>query len=112
MKDERQTLMRPPAGQAATGDNFFDRPNEIRRIWAALDSGAHLMIAAPRRVGKTSILLRLKAMEHDEFFCLYVITQSVDSSRDFFKRLYRALLEDLRVHDGISAGYRANSLFK
>jgi hypothetical protein len=104
--------MRPPPGNAATGDNFFDRPREIDRIWKALASDSHLLIAAPRRIGKTSILLRLREMKQDSFVCCYVITQSIDAPVDFFKRLYQVLVEDVRVRDGISDAYKANTFFK
>src|SRR5262249_5701358 len=94
------------------GENFFNRPNEIRRIWEALESGAHLLIAAPRRVGKTSILMRLRDEGREGYLCVYAITQSANTQNDFFKRLYRALLDDGRIQERISQAYRAGNLLQ
>jgi hypothetical protein len=101
--------MRPTLGQAATGDNFFNRPGEIRRIWEALEAGEHLLIAAPRRVGKTSLLMRLRDVGKEGFLCIYVIVQSANTQGDFFKRLFRALLDDSRITDSINTTYHAGS---
>jgi hypothetical protein len=51
--------MRNITGAPAEGDDFFERPRELQRLLGELDSGANLRINAPRRVGKTSLVLRL-----------------------------------------------------
>lgn len=81
-------------GQPARGENFFPRAKEIEAIWESLSRGENILIAAPRRVGKSSILLNLKDNPRKEFLVLYIIVESADSSEEFFKKLYRALLDD------------------
>ena len=51
--------MRNITGSPTEGDDFFDRPQELERLLRQLEQGANLRINAPRRVGKTSLVLRL-----------------------------------------------------
>jgi hypothetical protein len=46
-------------GQPVEGDDFFDRVEETERLWRTLDEGNHVLLLAPRRVGKTSLALRI-----------------------------------------------------
>ncbi len=83
--------MKNIVGQVVEGDNFFPRPRELKRIRLGLDSGSHLLLAAPRRVGKTSLLYKLHDLDLANTHFIYVITESVSTSQEFFKRLYNAL---------------------
>lgn len=51
--------MRNITGPPVENDDFFDRPKEIARLQRELSNSANLRINAPRRVGKTSLVLRL-----------------------------------------------------
>lgn len=46
-------------GAPVQGDNFYGRTKEIEDIWARLATD-HVLLTAPRRVGKTSIMYRLQ----------------------------------------------------
>lgn len=48
-----------PVGNPAIGDDFIDREKEIAQILAALKKDSVLLIA-PRRFGKTSIMRRME----------------------------------------------------
>jgi uncharacterized protein len=48
-------------GQPVEGDDFFDREDETRQLWQTLEEGNHVLLLAPRRVGKTSLSLRVGA---------------------------------------------------
>src|SRR5580693_3888915 len=53
---------------------FFDREEEVARIVAAIGGGENLLVRGPRRMGKTSCLLRAArtaAVEHDAL-CFFV----------------------------------------
>ncbi|MGB4913341.1 MAG: hypothetical protein WBO95_14690, partial [Candidatus Dechloromonas phosphoritropha] len=52
--------MKISVGNPVEGDDFFDREQEQRRAWRKLE-GSHLLMLAPRRIGKTSLILRLCA---------------------------------------------------
>ena len=46
-------------GQPVEGDDFFDRSREVESLWESLNGGNHVLLLAPRRVGKTSLALRI-----------------------------------------------------
>lgn len=48
-------------GQPVEGADFFDREVDTQRTWSALDEGNHVLLLAPRRVGKTSLAIRIGA---------------------------------------------------
>ena len=52
--------MRTVIGSPVEGDDFFDREGERRRIWRHLESDS-LLLLAPRRIGKTSLMRALCA---------------------------------------------------
>jgi uncharacterized protein len=51
--------MKSVIGAAARGENFFDRKEDLAQFWGDLD-GDSLLLLAPRRVGKTSVLRRME----------------------------------------------------
>lgn len=46
-------------GQPVEGDDFFNREEETDQLWRTLNEGNHVLLLAPRRVGKTSLALRV-----------------------------------------------------
>jgi hypothetical protein len=46
-------------GSPAEGENFFNRPRELNRLGRELANNSNILLTAPRRVGKTSLILRL-----------------------------------------------------
>ena len=74
--------MRNITGQAVVGDDLYGRDYELARIWERLDQGEHLMMLAPRRVGKTSLMLELHRAPHENWDVVYVDVQSGDSAAD------------------------------
>ena len=78
-------------GHIPRGENFYPRDNIIRRIYRRLDSGAHVYLAAPRRVGKTAIMHHLEDNPRENYEFKYIITESVDNATDYFKHLVEAL---------------------
>jgi uncharacterized protein len=46
-------------GQPVEGDDFFNREEETGHLWRTLEEGNHILLLAPRRVGKTSLALRV-----------------------------------------------------
>ncbi len=81
--------MRIIVGQAARKEDFWDREKELTNIWDAIESGSHILLAAPRRVGKTSIMYKIKDEPRDNFIALYTIVESADSANKFWKYLFQ-----------------------
>ena len=46
-------------GQPVEGDDFFGREQETQALWEGLAEGNHAVLLAPRRVGKTSLAIRV-----------------------------------------------------
>jgi len=55
--------MRNITGSPVENSDFFDRPRDLARLQRELQNSANLLLTAPRRVGKTSLALRLCASE-------------------------------------------------
>ncbi|WAC39026.1 ATP-binding protein [Pedobacter sp. SL55] len=85
--------MRNSLGNPARGEAFYPRIKEIARIYRVLRSGVSIYLSAPRRVGKTSILRHIEEQPEENFYFVYVITESIDDSNDFFKAIFDALLK-------------------
>ena len=86
--------MKNSVGQAVRGDNFWNRENELASIWDAIESGSHILLVAPRRVGKTSIMFNLQDNPKDGYIIVYVDTESADSENEFWQKLFNALMEE------------------
>ena len=52
--------MRNVIGQAVVGDDLYGRDYELARLRETLAQGEHILMLAPRRVGKTSLMLELR----------------------------------------------------
>lgn len=65
-------------GQPVEGIDFFDRETDTERIWSSLEEGNHVLLLAPRRVGKTSLAIRI-GTEAIRFHWKYAL---VDVQRD------------------------------
>lgn len=82
------------AGQVARKKDFWDRKEELEDIWYKLKSGSNILLVAPRRVGKTSIMYNLIDTPKDNSIVLYIDTESADSVDEFWKKLFNKLLEE------------------
>lgn len=91
--------MKNVIGTPARGDSFFPRHQEISRVLEKLDDGNNLNIAAPRRVGKTSILLNLLDNNKGGYTYVYVDSEDVDSEAEFFKRILQELLKTEEIRN-------------
>ena len=104
-------------GQPAEGkERYFSRPHITRKICRAINNGENILISAPRRIGKSSLLKDIQANYCPGFgsnaeqqpIIKYMIIQSVDSGGLFFKKLYAKLIQDKAIFEGAS-GYFKNA---
>ncbi len=98
-------------GVPARKENFYPREKEINKILSKIDDGNNLQIAAPRRVGKTSILFSLLDNKEEGHAYIYVDTESIDNSQNFFKKIVKEVvkIEATRIAKLFEAG---NKFFK
>ncbi|MEO8769800.1 MAG: hypothetical protein ABI402_06940 [Ferruginibacter sp.] len=80
-------------GPSAEGEFYFERDHLNVHFWKKLKQSHHLSIAAPRRVGKSSFMLNLPSS--DKYKCIYLITESINEPNEFFKKIYKTLLDQL-----------------
>jgi hypothetical protein len=84
-------------GQVATGDDFFNRKNEINILWQRIISGSNIILSAPRRVGKTSLVCAIRDNPRPNFHVIYLITESVNDENEFFKKTYKQVVSELKT---------------
>ncbi|HIE53478.1 MAG TPA: hypothetical protein EYP85_17130 [Armatimonadetes bacterium] len=51
-------MIRNTVGPPVRSEDFYDREEFVNRLWDRLDRN-HVLLAAPRRFGKTSVMYRL-----------------------------------------------------
>ncbi len=92
-------------GPPVRGDDFFDREAELRRTWRALEDH-HVLLLAPRRVGKTSLMYRLaeQAPGHG-FHAIYESAVKCETELALISQLYKAVaLNDTSVAASLTGG--------
>ncbi|MFH1487767.1 MAG: ATP-binding protein [Pseudomonadota bacterium] len=77
-------------GNYVTGDKFWDREEDIKLFTELLDEGAHILMAAPRRIGKTSLMRETAERLKDKYYCLHVDLQKAESPADAVTELSKA----------------------
>lgn len=83
-------------GSPARGNNFFNRPKIIAELWQKIQADRNILITAPRRVGKTSIMFHLLDNPKKNFQVIYIITQSINNENEFFKKIFYEIVETLK----------------
>lgn len=78
-------------GNTATGDYYYNRPEIVARIWAELEKGNHVLLAAPRRVGKSSVMKFMAENAVGPYRCIFENIQGIESAESFFKTLYKLI---------------------
>ena len=68
-------------------DRFWDREEEIANLIELLDEGANILITAPRRIGKTSLIRETGIRIKDKYCCLQVDLQKSHSPADIITEL-------------------------
>ncbi len=82
-------------GSVATGAYYYPRTAIVNEIWQELDKGSYILIAAPRRVGKTSIMRDLERNPRAGYIVKFESIQAVQSEAEFYETLYRLVLSCL-----------------
>ena len=78
-------------GNWVTGDRFWDREEDIDLFCSKVREGAHLLLVAQRRMGKTSLMKEVALRLFDEFECVFVDFQNASAPQDAIAELSIAL---------------------
>ena len=86
-----------PVGSPAIGDDFIDREKEIKQIFTALAKDSVLLIA-PRRFGKTSIMKKLKReLSSQGEISIFIEVEDVYSPQQFLTEMVMALFDNEKI---------------
>lgn len=80
-------------GGVAREERFCNRSEEIAEIRRDLDAGINLLLYAPRRFGKTSLIL--KALESADSPIVYFDLMSVVDENDFVRAYFRTIARSM-----------------
>jgi AAA+ ATPase superfamily predicted ATPase len=79
-------------GTVVKGENFYDREEECKRIVDTLGGGNNLVLYAPRRFGKTSLVFNaIEKLETQGYLCIYFDFMPVFSPESFVRLYTKAL---------------------
>ena len=87
--------MRNITGPPVLGEDLFGRESELGRLWSELDRGHHLLMLAPRRVGKTSLMLELRHSPKESWDVIFINVEGSGDAAD----LVAAVLSELAQHE-------------
>ena len=79
-------------GTVVKESNFYDRKKECTKIVATLSGGNNMVLYAPRRFGKTSLVFKaMEVLEAMGFLCIYFDFMPVFSAESFVRLYAKAL---------------------
>ena len=79
-------------GAIVRGDSFFDRKEETKLLVDTLSGGNNVVLYAPRRYGKTSLVFRaIELLEQQGIPCLYIDLMSAFSLERFAELIVEAV---------------------
>lgn len=82
-------------GSVATGVYYYPREEISESIWEELRKGNYVLIAAPRRVGKTSIMRNMEDNPQADYILVFKSIQGVKSEIEFYEAIYMLILDCL-----------------
>jgi len=83
-------------GQVATGNYYFVREDLENEIWEEIKKGNNILLTAPRRVGKTSVMKSLAEQSNADYKLVFKNIQGIKEEAEYYKMLYELILTCLR----------------
>ena len=84
-------------GKEAIGTYYYRRFDIENEIWDEIEKGNNILIAAPRRVGKTSVMKYLEENSRENFKLIFRNVQGIDSEDEFYKAIYELIIKCLNI---------------
>jgi len=97
--------LRMGQGKVVTGQSFWNREAEMKLFVDRIDEGAHQLLVAQRRMGKTSLMAEAADRLQDRYICLFVDVQKCYSEPDAIVEL------SLKVHSHAGLWDKAKRTF-
>ena len=95
--------MRNVTGPPVVGEDLFGRERELDHLWASLQRGEHVLMLAPRRVGKTSLMRELGRAPRTSWDVVHVDAEGCDGPADLFGHILAALASHDRYRPWLDA---------
>lgn len=83
-------------GPPAENEKYLRRQYINDTFWREIGKGCHILFTAPRRVGKTSIMIDLSKNAPSGYNCIFRNIQGCNNQNSFFKALFEILVEQLQ----------------
>jgi len=80
-------------GSPVRGGELWDRERELNKIWEVLETGS-VLLTAPRRFGKTSLMLKLVDEPREGWQAFYFDAEGFSKPEDFIAEIATKLLEE------------------
>jgi hypothetical protein len=77
-----QCKLKMGQGKVVTGEYFWAREEEKKLFIQRLDEGAHQLLVAQRRMGKTSLMAEVADLVGDRYLCLFADLQKCSGGPD------------------------------
>ena len=97
--------LRQALGKFVVGDEFWDREKDVELLTEHIEHGAHVLLVAQRRMGKTSLMKETARRLEDRFVCLFVDLQECAGPPDAMVEL------SLAIHPHKSLWGKARDVF-
>ena len=82
-------------GKSVEGVNFTDRVEETKRLKMNFENGINVILVSPRRMGKSSIVKKVKAeIANPEIKIVYMDIYDCRSEYDFYNRFASVLMKE------------------
>lgn len=92
-------------GTPARGDDFFDREELVETLWERLDGG-NILLAAPRRFGKTSLMYRLLDQPRPGWKPVHIDAESIREPVNFVLALLETLMAEHQIRSFLLAQWK------
>ena len=86
-------------GPPVVDDDLYGREYELARLWERLEQGEHVLMLAPRRVGKTSLMLELRRAPRKKWDVVYVDVEGAAGPADCVAAIVAELAADPRYRN-------------
>ncbi len=98
--------LRREVGNWVSGDKFWGRENECRALAELLEDHAHVLITAPRRVGKTSLMREVARRLEGRYLCLFIDLEKARAPADAIVELSLATLPHHKLWSRVKEIFR------
>ncbi len=86
-------------GRPVSGKDMYDRENVLEEVWKAIKKNEHVLLVAPRRFGKTSIMFKLWKEPKEGYKVFYLDVEWIREPQDFVAEILVELSNDKEMRD-------------